>query len=50
MYMNILPVCIYVHHVYFWGLQRSAEGIGSSGAGVMNGCETPRGPSPPQEQ
>lgn len=39
--MNILPVCICVHHVHFWGLQRSAEGIGSSGAGVMNGCETP---------
>ena len=34
-----LPACMCVRHTHTWHPQRSKEGIGSSGAGVMGGCE-----------
>lgn len=37
--MNILPVCMYVCHMYGWGPRRSEEGIRSPRTGLMNGCE-----------
>lgn len=38
MYMSILHACVYVQYMA-WYLQRSDEGIRSSGA--RNGCKTP---------
>lgn len=37
--MAVLLTCVYVCYVYAWCFWRSGEGIGSSGTGVMDGCE-----------
>lgn len=33
----------YMYHLYAYYLQRSEEGVGSSGIGVMDICEPPNG-------
>lgn len=42
MCMDILPVCIYGHHVCAWCLRRP-ESVGSPRMGVSAGFEPPRG-------
>lgn len=39
--VSVLPVCMYVHHVHVWCLQRSGEGIRASGTEGTNSCEPP---------
>lgn len=34
-----LSVCIYVHYMCIWCIQRSEEGIVYSGIGAEDGCE-----------
>lgn len=41
MWMNVLPVCIFVHHVCAWCLQRSGEGLGLPGSGVRDDGKPP---------
>lgn len=40
-YLFVLPVCMSVHHVCAWCLQRPGEGIRSSGTGFTDGCGSP---------
>lgn len=40
-FMNVLPICVSVHHICAWYPQRSKEGTSSPGTGVTVGCETP---------
>lgn len=40
-FMNVLPLCVSVHHICAWYPQRSKEGTSSPGTGVIIGCETP---------
>lgn len=39
--VSVLPVCMYVHHMHAWCLQRSGEGIRASGTEGTNSCEPP---------
>lgn len=40
MCMNVLPECMqYVYHTHAQFPQRLKEGVGSSGAGVTDGCD-----------
>lgn len=34
---------MYAHYLHAWSLQRSEEDIGSSGTGIIDGYEPPRG-------
>lgn len=40
-YVNILPVCMYVHYVCFWCHIGQKRGIESPGTGVTDGCKPP---------
>ena len=37
--MSVLPECEFMYHVWAWCPQRSEEGISTSRAGAMDGCE-----------
>lgn len=37
--MSVLPTCMCVYHMCVCCLQRSEEGVGSPGTGVMGDCE-----------
>lgn len=41
MCMNVLPACMYMQHRCTWYPGMTEEGIGSPGAGVINGHESP---------
>lgn len=36
MCMSILPMCMYVHHVHFWRLQKLEEGVKPRGCWELN--------------
>lgn len=53
--LSLSCACVYVHHVYACCLHRSGKGVGSSGTGVLDGCEPlcrcqEPNPGLPQEQ
>ena len=39
--MNVLPACMYMHHMCAWYPGMTEEGIGSPRAGVIDGYESP---------
>ena len=41
MYVNVLPTCVHVYHMYDWYLSKSEKGTGSSGTLVIEDCEPP---------
>ena len=41
MCMSVLPVCIYIHHMCVWCLQKPEECLGYPGARVRCGCQLP---------
>jgi hypothetical protein len=40
---HMLPTAMSMYYVHSWCLQRPEEDAGSSGTGVMNGCDPPCG-------
>lgn len=41
--MSVVPACMCVHHAHAQYLQKSEDGVGYSGTGLMAGWELPCG-------